>query len=95
MSSPGAGTESPNFLPLKYTVFSSKQAGEDTAPPLHGVCVIYISDSNSMVQTVRQTEIGISPIMGVSPSIPIRGGATPTLFNITYNLSLRAETTAR
>ena len=36
-----------------------------------------------------------SVIMGVSPSISIRGVATPTLFNITYNLSLRAETTAR
>ena len=40
MSSPVAGTESPNFLPSKTAVFSSKQAGGDTAPPLHGVCVI-------------------------------------------------------
>ena len=35
MSSPGAGTESPNFLPLKTAVFSSKPAGEDMASPLH------------------------------------------------------------
>ena len=37
MSPPGAGTESPNFLPLKTAVFSSKPAGEDTASPLQGV----------------------------------------------------------
>ena len=41
MSSPGAGTESPNFFPSKTVVFSSKPAGGDTAPPLPGVCVIY------------------------------------------------------
>ena len=36
VSPPGAGTESPNFLPSKTAVFSSKPAGEDTASPLQG-----------------------------------------------------------
>ena len=35
MSTPGAGTESPDFLPSKTAVFSSKPAGEDMASPLH------------------------------------------------------------
>ena len=38
LSTPGAGTESPNFLPSKTAVFSSKPAGEDTASPLQGLC---------------------------------------------------------
>lgn len=42
-ASPGAGTENPNFMPLKTEVFSSKTADGNTAPPPTG-CVRLFGD---------------------------------------------------